>query len=223
MEQKLSFNRCVTVNFNNESNRTLNKTSDDFLYDRSLHNVQAPSAIQPGESVTWDQKLDVAMSVQGNAAYSFSLDDGSTGSLSVSWSNPIDGSNQYSLSSEPSGLFFISYTGGGGTEATINVRFYEFAYDTPGGWWSLFSNPGGQVLETSDSGSVIAAPNSDADNPNSLEWITIDPTTGATTAASYGETSGKFKIFNRNHKAFLTASDWQNNKICLYVGNDGTD
>ena len=220
MEQKFDLNRCVTVIFHNQTSKVLNKTSGDFNVEWGEHNVQAPGVINPGDTVQWDQKSDASQDISGSAAYSFALDGGSTGSLSMWWSNPREGSNQYSVSSDPSGLFFISYSGGGGTEATIQVRFYEFAYDTTQ-CWDLVSCPAGQVVEASDSGAVISVPNSEVLSSRDLQWIAIDPTTGAT-AWSPGY-NGKFKIFNRSRKAFLTASDWQNNKVCLYVGDDGPD
>ena len=223
MEQKLSFNRCVTVNFHNKTSRTLNKTSGNFETEWGLHNVQAPQTINSGDNVQWDQKSDITQNLIASASYSFAQDNGQTGSVSVGWNNSKSKSNEYTLSlTTPGkeGIYYINYTGGSGDESTIDVVFYEFPYNLPQ-WWRFGSIPDGHVLVASDSSSVIAGPNSDvlSDDP-SVYWIAMNPKTGENAWPPY---NGTFKIFNRKYQAFLTASDWQNNKVCLWIGGDGPD
>jgi hypothetical protein len=135
-----------------------------------------------------------------------------------SWSNPLEGSNQYSVSSDPSGLFFISYTGGGGTEATIDVRFYEFGYGVDA-WFNIVAPDGCRLLASSNNSVTMSADTGYSDDPAQL-WQTIDPTTGYEAWMSCGFT---FKLFNKKYKTFLTAFMNNDYNIGLYVGNDGPD
>lgn len=220
MEQKFSFNRCVTVNFHNQTSRTLSRTSGDFTVEWGEHSVQAPPTINPGETVQWDQKSDFTQSLIFTETYSFSTADGQNGNISIYWNNSPSQSNVYSVGCSISGLFYISYTGGSGDESTIDVVFYEFAYNQSQ-FWNLISQEDSTVLAASDNNSVIAIPFSPSiySDP-ACQWLAIDPKSGAVADQGYG---GTFKIINKKYQSFLTAFMYSNNNIGLYFGNDGPD
>jgi hypothetical protein len=222
-EKKFDFNRCVTVNFSNQSTRTLSKTSGDFETEWGLHNVQAPTTIYPQELVTWDQKSDFTDNLVASASYSFSQDDGTTANILVAWNNSKGESNSYTVSCDAPDLFAISYTGGSGDESTIYVLFYECAYNYPDSFWYQISYETQGVLSASSANTIGLAEIDLTRADTSQQWAMVDPKTSIVLNWNNVGDAVIFKLFNRKYKGFLVASGWQNNNVILYVGNDGQD
>jgi hypothetical protein len=209
--EALSLNRSVTVNFMNANSCNLNRTSPDFERTAGLHNVEPLAVIQPGQSVQWVEKTSALAWFSWYADYSF---DG--GSLSVSWSNPIHGSNEYTVSCNPDGPYVISYQGGSGTEATIDVCFYEPCYNAA--WVLLQTDSGASLVATGDNS--VACCNSGISDE--ALWAVVDLTTGAN-VDFINNSDGNFKISNKKYMKWLTVYMYSGNTLGLYLGADGPD
>ncbi|NUQ27472.1 MAG: hypothetical protein HOQ35_03005 [Acidobacteriaceae bacterium] len=118
LSEKISFNRSTTVNFHNNTSLTLDLTGASCQGDSILHNVPPPNVIQPGQQVQWIQKVSSLEWYSSYASYSFP-----GGSLTVKWTNPISSGNTYTMSWDPTPDYNMTYTGGKGTEATVDVYF----------------------------------------------------------------------------------------------------
>ncbi len=114
--------RSTRVNFENATNCCLILVGSSLQH--GIWNGSPPGVIAVQSTASWQNDSDGFMTGdQGSASYAaVQVHNGSPvciGYVVISWDNPYVGSNSYSMSA-PAGLS-ISYTGGGGNNATINV------------------------------------------------------------------------------------------------------
>jgi hypothetical protein len=215
MSEKIDFNRSTTVNFYNNTSLTLNLTGHNCQGDSILHNVPPPGAIQPGQQVQWIQKVS-ALEWYDNqyASYGFS-----GGSLKVEWSNPISSGNTYSVSCDPPSDYNITYTGGSGQEATINVYFVQLKFN--GLTYRPMFNVKYQKYLTCADGFVLTLEGSN-DNPNMLPgsqlWAIADAS-GQNDAVLDGNGT-TVKLINHATQTYVTLLRGLDN---ILVGNPEQD
>lgn len=207
--------RSVTVSFSNQTSRTLYLTDLSETNDSMLGGTSLPGSIAPHQAAEWANKNAVFTGFSGYAKFKFSrIDNGEDGHVSISWSNPMSGSNEYTVTCDPSPLYGVQYYGGGGTNATVYVLLVERNLNLSYG--TLLNRENLTYLcAADDTSSVYQFEGGDGaremiDHP--AGWGVIDLSTGG---PWNGEPNKVVKILNAKTQRWLTVFSNDGNRLGL--------